>query len=136
MSDLNRYLASIYRDGGRGPVEYDCWGLARAVRNEIYGCSLLREWGYVDPNSKRQVTGAWKKALPLLERSQPSLGALACVFRGRLLLHLGVIVDADRGLSVLETLPATGPRILPISRFERIYQCVEYWNDLNISKQA
>lgn len=136
MNDLNRYLSSEYKDGGRGPYEYDCWGIARAIRHDLYGCSLLSEWGHVDPNSKRQVTGAWHEAKPLLHRVDPSLGALACVFRGKLLLHMGVVIDSDRGLSVLETLPETGPRILPLSRFERIYTRVEYWNDLDLPIEA
>lgn len=136
MTDLNRYLASVYRDGGRGPHEFDCWGLTRTVRHALYGCSLLNEWGHVDPNSKRQVTGAWCEALPMLNQCSPAVGALACVFHGCLLVHMGVVVDADRGLAVLETLPETGPRIMPINRFERINQRVEYWNDRDLSVQA
>lgn len=128
-SDLNRYLTAEYRDNGQGPHYYNCWFLTRAVRHELYGCSLLCEWGHVNPQNKRQVTDAWHEAEPMLEKGAPTLGAIACVFRGRLLLHVGVVVDADRGLSVLEITPESGARILSLSRFEQTYSRVEYWND-------
>lgn len=135
MNALNRYLCSVYQDGGRGPYAYNCWTLTRVVRHELYGCSLLCEWGLVDPANKRQVTEAWGEAATMLQQGKPELGAIACVFRGRLLLHVGVVVDADRGLSVLETTPEHGPRILTLARFEQEYTRVEYWNDKPLPQQ-
>lgn len=131
---LNDYVFTTYRDGGRGPKEYDCWGICRSARHELYGRSLLQLWGRVDPMDKGQVTDAWGEAVPELVESSPVPGCIACVFRGETLLHVGCVVDGDRGLSVLETIPRQGPRILPIAKFERIYHTVRYYDDRDLSQ--
>lgn len=87
------------------------------------------------PTKKRQVTDAWHEAVPLLKRGAAERGSIACVFKGRLLLHVAVVVEADRGLSVLEILPETGPRIMTVARFERLYNRVEYWNDRDLPNE-
>lgn len=126
MKTLNDYLTAVYADFSYGPHFYSCWGLAREVRHELYGRSELCKWGNVN---KHAMDGAWNEAEQLLMRSDPVPGALACVFRGQRFVHVGVVVESDRGLCVMDISPTQNTQIHTLPRFERRFLRVEYWDD-------
>ena len=133
---VNRYLLAQYEDGSRGPLRYDCWGLAREVLHQQYGWPLMPSWGSLRNTSPRLMTAAQRRTTAELEQCQPRAGVLACVFRGALMVHVAVIIDADGALSALEINPRSGCRILRLQEFERHYLKVVYFCDKHIPEQA
>jgi len=127
---LNHYLFSRYVDGARGDGgTYDCWGLAREVRNKIYGKRLLPSWGHIRNTMPRAFTEAYHEQAKELEECEPEAGALAMVFTGRLMLHVGVVVELEGRLAVLDTSAKSGCRWQRIPAFEAPFSKVVYYRD-------
>jgi hypothetical protein len=132
---LEKYMAATYEDGGRGPARYDCWGLTRAVRHEVYGLPLLESWGAVRSNMPREFTKAVNEGAAGMEPCMPQPGAIACVWRGALCTHVALVVEADGQLKVLEMRPK-GPAVMRLRQFEEQYLKVSYHRDRNLSEQT
>jgi cell wall-associated NlpC family hydrolase len=125
---LNRYLSAPYKDGGRGPLAYDCYGLCIDVRNKLYGLPLLPSLGGVGREKLRANTRAYAEIRQVMEACDPQPGAIASAFRGKHLVHVGVVVEADGQLKVLDTNPG-GARISTLRAFESEYPLVVYYRD-------
>lgn len=133
---LQHYLAAQYEDGARGPDRYDCWGLVREVRHLHCGCRLLPSWGHVRNTMPREFTRAYREVAATMEQCPPEAGAVATVYRGALMLHVGVVIDVGGRLAVLEISQHTGARWRRVADFEAAYQRVAYYRDRNLSEQA
>lgn len=132
MSWVDEYLGSAYVDGGRGEVvdcvrRYDCYGLARAVRHEVYGLPMLPAWGLATRHDLRLSASCYREQIAQLAECRPQPGALAAVLRGRLCTHVGVVVELDGLLAVMDTHAHTGPRWMRLADFERKYLQVVYY---------
>lgn len=127
---LSKYLSATYEDGARGPDRYDCWGLVRAVRHELLGLPLLPSFGAVRNTMPAAFTRAYEEQAALMEECQPEPGAIAAVFRGRIVIHVAVIIEVDGALAVLEIRnDRTSARWLRIPDFESRYLRVIYYRD-------
>ncbi|MBA1249838.1 hypothetical protein [Pseudomonas luteola] len=130
---LNDYLGAIYVDGARGEVvngvlQHDCWSLARAVRHEVYGMPLLPSWGHVRSTMPREFTRAAHECTDAMVRCEPCVGAIACVWRGPLCVHVGVIVEVGGRLHGME-MTQQGVFIKPLRAFQAKYLNVSYHID-------
>lgn len=125
---LNAYLASTYRDGGRGPEVYDCWGLTRTARHELFGLPLLPSYGAIAADDKRALTEACVREAEHFNEGPPLEGAIATVWKRGLCVHVGLVAALDGRLGVLETGRRIGPRWLPVADFERHYLKVIYYS--------
>ena len=132
---LDKYLDASYEDGGRSPARLDCWGLARLVRHEVYGLPLLPSWGFVRNTMPKEFTRAVMEGAAAMERCQPEVGAIACVWRGAICIHVAVIVDVGGRLFGMEMKP-TGATIKSLRRFEDQYLKVSYHRDRILPEQA
>ncbi|WP_414430858.1 hypothetical protein ACMG4M_05360 [Alcanivorax sp. IL3] len=103
----------------------DCWGLTRLVREEMTGQLLPEFGGVVD---RRRMTKLAPDVKDGLSPSEPKDGAIAFAYRGRLCIHVGIIVKADGRLWVLETDEKTGVTISSIRRFESRFVRVEFYD--------
>ncbi|WP_299259738.1 hypothetical protein [uncultured Kushneria sp.] len=133
---LNEYLTSVYQDCGRGELvrgrpAYDCWALVREVRHRLYGLPLLPSFGGIHAMDKESLTEAHDRQRELMQECEPFPGAIAAVYRGRLCLHVAVVVEIEGDLAVLETRPG-GPRWMRIPEFERQYTRVRYYRDRDL----
>lgn len=127
---LSKYLSATYEDGARGPDRYDCWGLVRAVRHELLGLPLLPSFGAVRNTMPAAFTRAYEEQATLMEECQPEPGAIAAVFRGRIVIHVAVVIEVDSALAVLEIRnDRTSARWLRIPDFESRYLRVIYYRD-------
>ncbi|GHC19538.1 hypothetical protein [Aidingimonas halophila] len=134
---LQPYLDSAYLDGGRGDVvsgqrQYDCYGLTRAIRHEVYGLPLLPSYGGISADDKRGLTEACRhEAGAFTPGKKWSPGAIATVWKKHgdepLCTHVAVCVDLDGRRGVLETSASTGPRWLSVAAFERQYLTIIYY---------
>jgi hypothetical protein len=125
MKDIADYLSAPYRDGARGPLAYDCYGLVIAVRHEVFGLPLMPSLGGVGRSRLRENTKAYRAVSAGMEECQPEPAAIALAFTGEYLCHVGVVVDLEGQLKVLDTNPG-GPRIRTARDFELRYQRVVY----------
>lgn len=132
---FDRYLDATYEDGARGPARFDCWGLVRAVRHEVFGLPLMPSWGYVRNTMPMEFTRAVNQEADAMERCEPEVGAIACIWRGDICIHVALIVEVDGRLHGLEMKP-TGATIKPLRRFQDQYLKVSYHRDRILSEQA
>jgi hypothetical protein len=130
---IEHYLRAEYEDGARGPDKYDCWGLCREVRHKHYGARLLPSWGDVRHDMPREFTQAYREEAQYMEQCVPEPGAIACVFRGALMLHVAAVIDLDGRLAVLEINPKAGARWRGVRDFEAPYAKVIYYRDRSLS---
>lgn len=132
---IDKYLKTRYVKGARGPDDIDCYGLTRLARHELFGQPLLPLYAGVTMDDKLSITKACGdisashgfapvKAVP---------GAIATGWRVRLCVHVGIVVETDGRLWVLETDVAAGPRLTPPSKFESRYTKVIYYDDTRLS---
>lgn len=133
---LDHYRASTYRDGGRGPDEYDCWGLVREIRHKHLGCALLPSWGDIRHTQPAQFTRAYEAEAQHMEECRPEPGAIAACFRGRICIHVAVVVELEGRLCVLETNQQTGFRRSSIRAFKSRHLRVAYYRDRVLPEQA
>lgn len=129
MEWLSEYQRCTYEDGARGPDKFDCWGLVREVRHKWLGCRLLPSFGHVRNTMPREFTKAYELESATMRECPPEVGAIAAVFRGRICVHVAVIVEIEGALAALEIRAKSGVRWWRISEFERINPQVKYYAD-------
>lgn len=131
---LNKFLSAPYREGARGPLAFDCWGLCIHVRHQVFGLPLLPSLGGVGKDRIRENTAAYHDLRQGMDECPPQPGAIAAVFRGALCLHVGVVVETEGRLKVLDTNPG-GPRLSTIQDFRDAYPRVVFYCDRVLSQQ-
>lgn len=123
---IAKYLKTTYRKGGRGPIEYDCWGLVREVHHEYFGRPLLPSLTEATPGAFRRITesvhAAHQDVLTYDVDIRP--GAIVEAWMGSLCVHIGIVVEVDRRLMILETDNPNGPVLtkppLFVSRYTKV----------------
>lgn len=131
MIDVERYLAVPYRDGGRDMGGLDCWGQVMRVRGEI-GLPELPTIGDTTRHTPLAMAHYYDSVSSTLSQCEPEPGAVAAVFRGRLMVHVGVVLEIDGRLAVLETNPGSGARWLRVRDFVERYYRVIFYRDSNL----
>lgn len=122
--DIQHYLRTVWTDAGREYPYLDCWGLVLAVRSDM-GLPSLPSFADVLHDDTRSITHAYRDALGQLRKTEPVPGAIAAVKRGSLCRHVGVVVESDGMLWVLEARPE-GASITRIEKYQRRF-FVEFW---------
>lgn len=150
LAMITKYLLAKYRDGARGEIEdgqvlYDCWGLARAARVELYGRKLLPsrggEYQYDPVGFTRQYQ---KQASEMAEIESPVAGAIIAVLRRYtgVCMHVGLVVhdinNTGHGLHVLEINPQKNVILASLYRFKAAHalRVFKIYDDPCISQQA
>lgn len=130
MSWVDHYLdAAVYVDGGRGPVEYDCWGLVREVRSKHMGLSELPVYGELRNDSHRLFTKAYRAESAKLKECQAQHGAIAAVMIGEVCVHVAVVIESGGELWILEINPEKSARFLRLNTWLRDHVRVTFHND-------
>lgn len=137
---LNDYFSAVYLDGGRGEVvdgiqRLDCWGLVRAVRHEVYGLPLLPSWGHVRHTMAREFTKAAHECTGAMVPCEPRAGAIVCLWRGAICVHVGLVVEVDGRLHGMEMLQ-TGVSVKPLNKFLERYPRASFHFDQHLPEQA
>lgn len=126
---LNDYMKSQYVDAGREYPFLDCYGLARLVRHDVYGKSLLPlldGHGGLDKVQQSRDVRQYINLMTLVD-SKP-VGSLAFAYRRRLCEHIGVVVKTGGKRMVMDTNQSTGTRIMSIPSFEMQFRKVLYYD--------
>lgn len=128
---IQHYLQSRYVRGGRVWPDLDCWGLVRLARADLFGRAPLPLYGASMPGDFRTITRAVTDVSGLLNMRpcQPRQGAIATAWMGGLCVHVGLCVEIDGCMRILETDAPTGPCHTDVRRFARRYARVEFYDD-------
>lgn len=127
---INKYLDTvIYRDGGRGPIQFDCWGLVRHVRHFELGFRLLPEYGSLRNTQPKEFTKAYRGESSQMVECEPCHGAIAGVLIGNVCVHVGLVVESEGRLKVLEVNPDRGCRLTLLHKWQRDHNTVTFHND-------
>lgn len=128
---INRYLETTYVSGGRVYPEYDCWGLTRDAKRELFGGVMLPTCAAAVPGKLGAITRAVGDVSGTfgLTLGACKPGSVATAWRGKLCVHVGLVVEVDGRMWVLETDVATGPCLTRVSKFEERYSRVDYYAD-------
>lgn len=130
MNWVNHYLfEAVYVDGGRGPVEYDCWGLVREVRATHLGLSLLPSYGDLRNDKPRKFTMAYRAEASKMCECAPQHGAIAAVMIGEVCTHVAVVLDFACELFILEINPEKGARRVRLCEWLRSHPKVTFHAD-------
>jgi len=129
MKTLNDYIGLQYEDGARGPDKHDCWSLVRTIRHELLGLPLLPSFGHVRHTMPKEFTKAYEAVAKGMQECEPEQGAIAAVFRGRICVHVAIVVEIDGKLAVVEINPKTNCRWLSLADFEKRYMRIKYYRD-------
>lgn len=114
-------LQAPYKDGARGEDGfYDCWGLARKVRAEVYGKSLLLELAGANRFDLKDMQNCYKEQTAKLKIiKEPVAGAIVGVIKKGLCVHAAVIVENNGKLCVLDTNPITNSKIYSLTDYQQ-----------------
>lgn len=130
--NLIPYLSAPYVEGGRSLQALDCWGLVLLIREHM-GLPELPSLGGVDRTTPLGMNASYKKVSGGLIAGEPQIGSIAAVFRGSLLVHVGVVLEIEGRLAVLETNPGSGVRWMRVPQFNERYYRVVYYHDPNLA---
>lgn len=127
---IRQYLKTVYKKGGRGPVEYDCWGLAREVHHKVYGRPYMPDLLCAVPGKLRQLTEMSKQVHQDCGTFDCEMreGAFAEAWIGSLFVHIGIVVKVDGRLMILETDAPTGPVLTKPHVFASRYTKVRFFD--------
>lgn len=137
VSILRRYLKTRYVRSARGPVEYDCWGLVRDARAELFGRSVLPVLTDAQPGAMRAITRAVDSVSGLhgfTPKCDAMPGDIATAWMGGLCVHVGLVVSVDGQPRILETDAPTGPCLTALHRFAARYTKVLYYDDQDLPR--
>lgn len=130
MNWVNEYLdRAVYVDGGRGPIEYDCWGLVREARGKHLGLSLLPMYGDLRNTDPRSFTKAYENESMKLRECQPEHGAIAAVMIGRICAHVALVLLEPDGFVVLEINAEKSARVVSLQAWLKDHVRVTFHND-------
>lgn len=133
---MRQFLRTRYVRGGRGPVDYDCWGLVRDARSSLFGRALLPTLQDARPGELRGITRAVDQVIALHGFAQcaPRVGAVATAWRASLCVHVGLVVEVDGQLRILETDEPDGPCLTALNRFQARYTRVLFYDDQDLPR--
>lgn len=130
---LDDLLSVPYAPDGRTTDGADCYGLVRLARVHLFGKPWMPEHGSVTGEDKEALTQAVRSESQRYAKVSPRPGAIATAHRGRLCIHIAIVVDVDGKLMILETNEpgklGSGPRLAGIRDFERRFLRVVYYDD-------
>jgi hypothetical protein len=122
---MMRYIEQVrwVRDGMSWP-NLNCWGLVRHASKEFFG----RELPGIDCDvmDKRATTYAFNDISQSMQQCEPKIGAIAVVWHCKLCLHVGLVIDMDGELGVMDIDEGRSVWVTPIDRFEARYLRVTY----------
>lgn len=123
MINQDEYLKIKWVEGGRKFPELDCYGLVNKVREDL-GFDL---WPDFEGVGKDGLDYHMREFLRQRIEARPVPGAMVLVYKGKLVNHVGVIVELEKELYVAESNPRRNVSFTPLSRFLRQNPKLDFW---------
>lgn len=125
MFNIDKYRSVTWQKGGRAYPYLDCYGIVHEIRQDLG----LPTWPVFEGVTKDD-NGLDKEAKLLaknVNRCEPVQGAVAACYTSSMITHVAIVVDINGLLHAVECNPKSNVTILPLSRFERRFSHVEYY---------
>ncbi len=130
---VNDFLQVPYVDGGRDWAGLDCWGIVRLARSALFGKPLLESFGHILNKGceahHQAMTDVYHQLKDQYQEVLAKPGAIACCFKGGVLIHVGVVVSDGGMVKVLHTRAGNGAQLLNLRNFNRLSVDVRYFDD-------
>ncbi|HBQ6836653.1 TPA: nitrite transporter [Klebsiella pneumoniae] len=125
MFTADKYRSVTWLKGGRVYPQLDCFGIVNEIRRDLG----LPEWPDFAGVTKDGggLDREARKLMLSLKRCEPCEGAGVACYSGSTVSHVGIVVMLDNQLQVAECNPGPGVTFLPLSRFFRRFNRVEFW---------
>jgi hypothetical protein len=132
---IERYLSEVvWTSDGMIYPELNCWGLVRHARHELYGLPLLPAYGLDARDKAAQTRAAHDVIAGHLVDAPPAPGAVAAAWRGRLCVHVAVVVEIEGRLAALEVDDRGGCRWRWLRDWVRRQARVSFYRDRDLSE--
>lgn len=129
MINMDRWLACEWVSDGMDYPRLNCWGLVRLARMELFGKPELPRFD-VHAEDKRRLTEECHNVVSdWLVECVPAPGAIAACWRGRLCVHVALLVQYHGRLSVLEIDKGYNARVTRHRDWIRNWIKVTYYDD-------
>lgn len=125
MFDPDKYRSVTWMKGGRAYPELDCFGIVNEIRSDL-NLPLWPEFSGItkdDNGLDREARGLMSE----LTQCEPAPGAGIACYSGGMVTHVAIVVDIGGALYAAECNPKSNVTFLPLSRFERRFVKVEYY---------
>lgn len=121
--DLEKYLDVVWVSGGRQFPKLDCYGVVNEVRRDLG----LEPWDEHAGATRDDLNALAGVAATEHAGSDLKEGAVAFCYQGSMVTHVAVLVEVEGRLCALECNDGRNVTVLPVSRFERRFNKVEYY---------
>ena len=121
---MMHFLKCEYLEGGREYPFYDCYGIVIAAR-EYLKLSPLPP--YSEIRKGKGMDDAVSAEIPNYKPCDAQPGAIAVCWHGPMARHIGIVVELDGILRVLEINPRKNTTLSTLQVFERRFRRVEYY---------
>lgn len=125
MFNPDKYRSVTWLKGGRLYPQLDCFGIVNEIRRDL-GLAPWPEFAGVtkdDGGLDREARGL----MAGLIRCDPTAGAGIACYSGSMVTHVAIVVCIGGVLHAAECNPRANVSFLPLSRFERRFVRVEYY---------
>lgn len=125
MFNSDKYLSVTWMKGGRTYPELDCFGIINEIRRDLElppwpdFAGVTKDEGGLDREARNFMKS--------LSRCEPCVGAGVACYSGSTVTHVGIVVLLDGQLQVAECNPGANVTFLPLARFIRRFNRVEFW---------
>lgn len=129
--NLEDYFYVSFESGGRGPEVFDCWGWARSIRYNVYGCKLLPETPGVDIKDIVGMTEVYHslsgdpeyKITEDISSCEP--GTVVGVLVAGMCTHVGVVIEVNNLLHYAD-ITESGIRRMPLDQLPKLFRSRVY----------
>lgn len=125
MFNPDKYRSVTWLKGGRAYPELDCFGIVNEIRRDL-GLAEWPDFAGVTKDGGGLDREA-RKMMCTIQRCEPCDGAGVACYSGSTVTHVAVVVSIAGQLCAAECNPGTNVTFLPLSRFERRFVKVEYY---------
>ncbi|MEB1078726.1 nitrite transporter [Citrobacter portucalensis] len=125
MFNPDKYRSVTWLKGGRLYPQLDCFGIVNEIRRDL-GLAPWPEF----PGVTKDDGGLDREARGLMAgliRCEAVPGAGIACYSGSLVTHVAIVVEIGGTLHAAECNPRANVSFLPLSRFERRFVRVEYY---------
>lgn len=128
---IDDFLCIPYERNARGPRSLDCWGLVRLAREHLAGKGPMPMFNSVASGDVRAMTREVLRTARMQGCVQcgPRHGAIATCWSGKTCPHVGIVLQVDGELRVLDTDIATGAKLSTLRQFANRFTKVIFYDN-------